>query len=227
MKKWMIIALLAVAMMCPTQAEAQLKFGLKGGLNVSSMSFSSKLFKESNRAGFYIGPTIKVALPLPGLGIDASALYDRRDMKLVPAETLYANADVPTGFTKGEATIKQQYVSVPINLRYGIGLGSSANIFVFAGPQFSFLIGDENQSISEVYNDAKANWTWKKSAFSMNVGAGITLARHWQVSANYNLGLGKTGNMSVKDAVESTYHSLNGKKDGRNKTWQVGLAYYF
>ena len=45
----MVIACLGIAI----PAQAQLKFGLKGGLNITSLSFSGDMFKGDNRTGFF------------------------------------------------------------------------------------------------------------------------------------------------------------------------------
>ena len=69
----MVIACLALAI----PAQAQIKFGVKGGLNVSKLHLSEETFKSDNRTGFFIGPTAEFTLPLLGLGIDASAMYNQ------------------------------------------------------------------------------------------------------------------------------------------------------
>ena len=182
-------------------AQAQFKFGLKGGLNITDMSLSSdELFETSNRAGFFIGPTVKFTLPIVGLGIDASALYDQREAKV-----------------KGsDSKLKQQAINIPINLRYDIGLGSLAAIYLAAGPQFGFNIGDKHQTLIEDV----ADWNLNTSNFSVNVGAGVMLLSHLQVGANYNIVCGKTGEVTVFDGVREVVR-------GRSNTWQVSLAYYF
>ena len=73
MKKIFTTLLVAAALMIGITAKAQVKFGVKGGVNVTSMSFNNSVFDASNRTGFFIGPTVKIQLPLVGLGIDASA----------------------------------------------------------------------------------------------------------------------------------------------------------
>lgn len=190
--------LVVLALMFVSEAKAQINFGIKGGLNVTDMSLSNDVLKSSNRTGFYIGPTVKFTLPVVGLGIDASALYDHRSAKV----------EDPKG---GSETFKQQQIAIPINLRYGFGLGDLASLFIFAGPQFGFNVGGD---IDEI------NWEWKKSNFSVNVGLGLMLVNHLQVNANYNIACGKTGEIKVADAVEEAF-------DGKFNSWQIGLAYYF
>ena len=196
-------------MMMAMPANAQIKFGLKGGVNVTSMSFSNEVFDASNRTGFFIGPTVKIQLPLVGLRIDASALYDQREAKIKVG-------DVETG-----SSVKQQAIAVPINLRYGWGLSSLANIFLFAGPQFSFNVGDKDVEL----DGTKGTWNLKNSNFSVNVGAGVTILKHLQLSANYNIACGKTGDAAWDQVTEAL--SKEKKSRGRFNAWQIGLAYYF
>lgn len=213
MKKIFTTAVLAAAMLFSVNsAEAQVKFGIKGGLNVTSMSLDSKVLDAENRAGFFIGPTLKFTLPVVGLGIDASALYDQREAK---AKAEVEGAEVESNF-------KTQSVNIPINVRYGFGLGSTASIFLFAGPQFGFNVGDKNQSIFKDMGE----WRLKSSTFSVNVGVGAMLLSHLQLSANYNIACGKTGDMTVSKALGETGQNLF-SKNGRTNAWQIGLAYYF
>ena len=87
MKKIFTSAAIALAMLFTANtANAGINFGVKGGLNVTSMSLNSEVFDASNRAGFFFGPTVKFTLPIVGLGIDASALYDQREAKLTVGE---------------------------------------------------------------------------------------------------------------------------------------------
>ena len=195
-----------------SSAQAQVKFGLKGGLNVTNMSLNSEVFDADNQTGFFIGPTVKFTLPIVGLGIDASALYDQRDAKITVEDN---GASV-------ESKIKNQSINIPINLRYGVGLGSTASVYLFAGPQFGFNVGDKNQSIFKDMGE----WRLKSSTFSVNVGLGAMLLSHLQISANYNIACGKTGETTVSSALGELAQSA-AKKRGRANAWQIGLAYYF
>ena len=116
-----------------------------------------------------------------------------------------------------ERSLDSKYINIPINLRYGIGLGSVASLNFFAGPQFGFNVGKKHQ---ELVDDA--TWNLKSSAFSVNVGAGVTIASHFELYANYNIACGRTGDVTFSDAVDKVF-----KKNGRANAWQIGLAYYF
>ena len=205
MKKILALIVMAVAFAAPSQA--QTKFGLQAGVNLTNISdFSLSAAGVENavksRAGFFVGPTVKFTLPIVGLGVDVAALYDQRE-----------------GKTNGE-TIKSQSIQIPINARYGFGLGSLAEIFLFAGPQFGFNIGNKTK---ELVNDA-AQWTLKSSNFSANVGIGATVVSHVQLKVNYNIALGKTGEIEVKDAATAAWKTITGAKAN---AWQVSVAYIF
>ena len=202
-----MLLVMIVTMTAANNAPAQIKFGLKGGVNVTDMSLNSSVFDASNRTGFFVGPTIKVQLPLVGLGIDASALYDQREAK------------IKVGNTTTKETLRSQAINVPINLRYGWGLSSLANIFLFAGPQFGFNVGDKDQKIDE-----KSTWSVKNSNFSLNFGAGVTLLSHLQLTANYNVVCGKTSDATITEGIEQL---TNKEVRSRANAWQIALAYYF
>ena len=196
-----IIAIACIAFATPSQA--QVKFGLKGGLNLTNLT-SDGSFSLKNRTGFFVGPTVKLSLPVVGLSLDAAALYDQRSGKYL------------------DETVKAQSIQIPINVRYGIGLGESLNIFAFAGPQFGFNIGDKSKSINDAVNNAKANWTLKSSNFSANIGIGATVFSKLQITANYNFNLGKTGDVDYEKAGTDI---VKGKL--KTNSWQLGLGYYF
>ena len=201
MKKFFTLVVLLATM--TVAAQAQVKFGVKGGLNITSMKFDESVLDKSNQAGFFIGPTVKFTLPVVGLGIDAAALYDQRSAKVA------------------DETLKQQSIQIPVNLRYGIGLGSTASIYIFAGPQFGFAIGDKSKNIV----DNALEWRLKDSNLSANVGLGLMLLDHLQISANYNIALGTTGEVDVNNALSTTWDTAIGK--AKANAWQLSVAYFF
>lgn len=209
MKKVLTLIVMAVAFAMPSQA--QTKFGIQAGLNltnISDFSLSADGIENAiqSKAGFFVGPTVKFTLPIVGLGIDAAALYDQREAK-----------------TNGE-TLKSQSIQIPINVRYGFGLGSMAELFAFAGPQFGFNIGSKNKTWKDYQNNAY-DWTLKSSNFSANIGIGATILSKLQVKVNYNIALGKTGDIEVKDGTNAVWDVVTGK--AKANAWQVSAAYFF
>ena len=205
MKKTLVVMLMAVAFAMPSNA--QINLGLTGGLNLTNVNVKDAAGTVKGRTGFFIGPTVKFTLPIVGLGIDASAVYDQREGKV--------------GEGSAEQTIKSQSIQIPINVRYGVGLGDLLEVFAFAGPQFGFNVGS-NKTLSDVENLAKYEWTLKSANLSANLGIGLTVLSHLQAKFNYNWALGKTGEVErtiggVKEAIGSAKFNC----------WQISLAYWF
>ena len=211
MKKILSLVFMVAAMMYATSANAQIKFGLKGGLNVTSMSFSEDVLDASNKTGFFVGPMVKVTVPIVGLSFDAAALYDQKE-----ADVKYVGTDGDFG----QVNVKQQSINIPVNVRYGFGLSSLANIFLFAGPQWGINVGDKNFKWNE-----ESSYSLKKSNFSVNVGAGVTLLSHLQISANYNIACGKSADASFSRPNDVVTSGLKDKS--RNNSWQIALGYWF
>ena len=206
MKKLLSFAFLTLGLFVSTSANAQgVKFGVKGGLNVTDMHLDSKLLNNSNCVGGFIGPTVKFTLPIIGFGVDASALYDYREAKV-------------TDLANQEKSVKQEQISIPVNARYSIGLGSTASAFLFAGPQWSINIGDKDFEWTK-----GSSYSFKDSNFSVNAGLGITLMDHLQISANYNIAMGKTADVKARKLLTD----LPEKAKSRTNSWQIAVAYFF
>ena len=203
MKKIFTTIVLMAAMLVAIPAKAGINFGIKGGYNITNFSFSNEVLESSNKSGFFIGPSVKIGIPVLPIGFEVAALYDQRDAKL----STTAN---------GEETLSQKSINIPVNIRYELGLGDMAGIYVAAGPQFGFNIGDKKFSFSNA-NDYKM----KDSNLSLNLGAGVRLVKHLEIGFNYNIALGKTGEFDVVDKAKDLVGN------GKANSWQISAAYYF
>ena len=189
-------------------AYAQVCFGVKGGLNLTHISFEeSETYDIEQGAGFFIGPMAKLSLPI-GLGFDAAVLYDQRNAK---------QRSVRLGGGRAyQTTIKKHQIAVPVNVRYGFGLAKVAELYVFAGPQISFNVGKD---VEMDYGD----WVPESVTFSINAGLGLLVCRHWQIAANYNIACGKSAEVWINRQWD--YAKVVNKS--RMDAWQISLGYYF
>ena len=187
MKKAFIIALVSALFAGINPAEAQVRFGVKGGINLTSLSFEKdNYYNIGNKAGFHIGPTLMYSLPIQGLGLDAAVMYDQRSGS--------AEADIIDGRIY-PTTIKRQQIVVPVNVRY------------------------DTESTELNYGD----WEPKTMNFCINIGAGVMIARHIQLSANYNIVCGKDADISINRQWGEDHIVNNGKMNA----WQISIGYYF
>lgn len=180
MKKIIGVLMIAVCIGMAIPAQAQINFGVKGGLNLSKASLSDVPgnFKKDNFTGFFIGPMAELNIPIVGLGVDASLLFAQRGIKVSEAGDDY--------------TIKQNGIDIPVNLKYNIGLGSLVGIYLAAGPDFYFDF------------EKKTGIDKKKAEVGINVGAGVKLLNHLQVGANYNIPLGDTADIKGTEGSYKT-----------------------
>lgn len=111
------------------------------------------------------------------------------------------------GIKADNDNVKQYGLDIPVNLKYTIGLGSTLGIFVAAGPDFYFDFKGEKGGIDR-----------KAAQVGINVGAGLKLIRHLQVGVNYNIPVGDHFTWE---------NSSNAILKGKDKTWQISLAYIF
>ena len=201
MKKIFTTIVLMAAMLVAIPAKAGVNFGIKGGYNITNFSLSnlSDNVAKDNQQGFFIGPSLKIGIPVLPIGFEVAALYDQRDAK----------AD--------GTTISQKSINIPVNVRYELGLGDMAGMYFAVGPQFGFNIGDKTFSFKNVSNDYKL----KDSNLSLNLGAGVRLIKHVEIGFNYNIALGKTGEFEVMDGL------TNVVGNGKANAWQISAAYYF
>lgn len=189
---WVMVCALA------TPAFSQIKFGLRGGVDLNSMSFKNAPdLSSSNRAGFFIGPTVRVSTPM-FLSVDGSVLYNYRSMEI------------------DDETRSINNLNVPINLRAGFGL-LGIGAFVSAGPQFTFNL-DGDSSFGDAASDL-VNMDMKNTQLSLNFGAGVHVS-HFEAGVYYNLPLGDTADFNVVSATGKAFTS-------KTNTWSLALTYYF
>ena len=204
MKKFFVLmVVMAVTAVMPASAQG-VKFGVKGGLNNTEMKFDESVFDAENRFGWFAGPVVRIDLPITGLGVDIAGLYDQRETKV------------------NDEKIQQKSILVPINARLNLGLGDAAGIYVAAGPQFGFNIGDDEFKWKDKDN-YENTFQLKKSSFSVNLGAGVYLSDHFEVGFTYHIAMGKTADASFKDAVKTATTN----DETKAKAWTISACYYF
>lgn len=216
-----IFTLLVAMVAIVTTASAQFQFGVEAGLNINKpSSFDNESLKAmvtpKNSLGWFAGIKVKKQF-VSGFGFDGALLFSQMKDDL------------------GEASKSLQYLTVPLNARFQIGLGSLASIYLAAGPQWSVNIGDRDwdwgdisqaKSLGEEYYESAT----KQHNISANLGAGVILMKHLQVGFTYNIPITANGEMlynkpTVDNFGQTTYEEY--KENWRNNTWQIRAAYFF
>ncbi len=205
MKRLWIVAL--VALMGVGAANAQFRFGLKAGVNVNKISISNvkHTLDSDNGCGFTGGLMAEVGLPLTGLCLDGSLMYTHMSASTTFADESSAEAQ--------EVTPSKNFLEIPINLKYKIGIVGLSNIiapYLFTGPSFAFKIGGDEDYFST-----------KTVQYSWTFGVGVQALNHLQISAGYSLGI---NNILDKAGLAS---NVSDNIKLKNKYWTITAAYLF
>jgi hypothetical protein len=118
MKKLMLLPLVLVVMV----ANAQLKLGAKGGVNISNFTGLDEAVDHEALIGFHVGGVVR--WKLNHLVVQPEVLYSAQGC------TIKANGT--------EKDYKLDYVNVPIMLQWQFG----GKLYVEAGPQAGFRVSD-------------------------------------------------------------------------------------
>jgi hypothetical protein len=174
-------------MFAVTNMQAQIKFGPKVGLNLSTMTLKSSgvSFDPKTYVGFNAGVIAEISLPA-NLALQPGIFYSAKGSK----------------FTFGEesGTISPSFIEIPVNVLYKFDVGG-LKIFVNAGPYFAYGIGGKIKSGSESqdieFGSAEKD-DLKPLDIGLNVGAGVEIS-NIIISANYGLGLANLSPVTTND----------------------------
>lgn len=174
----MSMGLLATAQDAP-------KFGLKGGLNVSTLSYSNNADADW-RTGFNLGGLAHIHVT-PAFSLQPEVYYSSQGAKI-------ANP-----FGSGEMNLNLSYINVPVLLQYNFANGFRLQ----GGPQIGFLTG-----VSDKVNDAELNRLNSSNFKSVDVSLPLGLSylgySGLGVDTRFNIGLtniNKADNPTIKNNV--------------------------
>lgn len=207
----------AVAWTVPAVAQS-FQWGVVGGLNLSKISAKGSgenLLSSDNRSGWYFGPKVYVSLPV-GLAFDGAVEYSQRrlNMDWVDDGEVYPQSKT------------YRSIEIPINVRYNIGIGKLASVYLATGPQFGFNLG--NMHWDNVLGDSdtdKATFSKSNMNTTWNIGAGVKLLGHLEVGVGYNFGIGNIGKAILPAGVVGTSEDV--ELEYKTNTFQVQVAYMF
>lgn len=204
--KAIVLALVLAIGVGAAPAQAQVRFGLKAGINVSNLHLDKMangevgtLWKDNNQTGFTGGAMVEFTVPVVGLGFDLSAMYVRRNAQYLKDNNV--------------STDHRDYIEVPLNLKWKIGIpvvGKIITPYLTTGPSFAFLTSRRN--IENAYKNKSFDTAW-------NFGFGVQLVNHLQIGASYGLGLTK--------ALKTVGATGNAGIEAKNNYWTVTAAYLF
>lgn len=195
------IILLAAGLFIAGAVNAQVKFGVKGGLDVSNIiRTNDPNFSTSYVTGFNAGITLEIPIVGP-LGVQPEVVYAQKGYK----------ATVPTG----DYTQTNNFIDIPLLAR----LKLADNFAVVLGPQFSFLTSTKSvysngisTTVQKQYNDDADNF--RKAIVGGAIGFSVDLSKSVDFHARYALDLQKNNGDGTSQTPEF-----------KNQVFQFGLAF--
>ena len=177
MKNFMRFTLLGCLLFSVTSMQAQIKFGAKAGLNLSTMTLKNSgiSIDPKTLVGFHVGVISEI--PIEG------------NFVLQPA-LLYSSKGSKYSYYGEDVTISPGFLEIPVYAAYKFDLGNM-KLLLDAGPYFAFGIGGkiksggESQSINFGSDD---NADMKGFDFGLGLGAGLEIT-NFLISLNYEFGL--------------------------------------
>ncbi|MDR1707313.1 MAG: PorT family protein [Prevotella sp.] len=198
------VAFWALLIVGADTTSAQLRLGVKGGVDIDSKKLDLKTLKASNHLGYYIGPTLEFVVPVSGFGGDIAVLYGRKEYKISDLQS--------------DATLSDyNYISIPVNIKQRIrfvGLG----LFVSGGVYGNVKVSGGDIKIEDA-GDVWKEYKSKNFIFGIGAGAGVTLF------SKLDLGVYFRGDLT--ENYKDEYMDADVFQNKKNQRWSVGLNYYF
>ncbi|MCC9061543.1 porin family protein [Flavobacterium piscisymbiosum] len=173
MKK-IIFAAIAVMAFGFTNAQ-QTRFGIKGGLNVTSFA-GGNYYDAKSLVGFQVGGFAEIKI-IERLSIQPEVLFSTQGAKLE-----FGNTDFNT---------KLNYINIPVLAKFYITKQFTAE----AGPQLGFLVSAKR-------DDSDVKDSYKSVDTGFNFGLGYNFTENLGVGLRYTVGLSNIADYEVDDTQE-------------------------
>lgn len=168
-----------------TDTTPKVSWGGEAGLTLGKLSGSVESgISKKIHPGFRIGGFLEY--PVQDMfALDAGLLFNVKGVK-------YEN--VPIGETTGKVTENINYLSIPVLAKVKLSTGSSANPYIFAGPQLGIRLQakEKTEIPGVVTTDVDIKDSIKSTEFGIDFGAGLEIPfsdMTGLIEGGYDLGL--------------------------------------
>ena len=189
--------LTAAAVMAFAFSNAQeSKFGVKGGINLSSLTGD---IDASSKVGFQVGAFAEFKIS-DKFAIQPEVLYSAQGAK--EKGEFEFNGD----FYEAEMNYKLAYINVPILAKYYV----AEKFNLEAGPQIGFLVSAKGEATvlgNSAEDDIKDGF--ESIDFGVNFGAGYDFTENLSAGIRYNLGLSNIAKDSDDYKIKNSVFSLS------------------
>lgn len=158
----------------------EIKFGVKGGVNIASLSFESEEgMSKSPKIGFHVGGIVEIKL-LDKFAVQPEVLFSIQGVK-----QKYSGS-----FFEAKVKTRLNYVNLPVLAKYFI----TEKFSIEAGPQISFLVSAKEHFEVTAFGDTVRETEdikkyYETVDFGLGFGLGYVLESGIFFQGRYNLGL--------------------------------------
>ena len=190
-----------------TSSSKPVTFGVKGGMNVSSLSKGADLSDSKSKIGFNAGAYVNIPVA-SSFSIQPEVIYNNLGSKV----TREFSSGISGNTYTSDYTRKLRYIAIPVMFQYNV----LPNLYLEAGPEFGFLVNakDKFKSSTNVSVNGTNSKLDKKDFNSFNFGIGIGAGYYFNdnlaITARYTAG------------INDIYKNNNGNAV-RNNVFQIGL----
>ena len=195
-------------------ADSPLTFGIKAGLNVSSISKDGYESAKS-KVGFAGGVFANIPVA-ESFNIQPELLYSM----------MGAKTNTKIGGVTYENTQNLDYITIPVMFQYRF----IPEFYIEAGPEFGFLVNAKfKDEVKTDFINGIGNRDLKDYRSTFNMGAGIGLGYDFtpNIGVNARYIAGFTDINKKPDGSEGNTGWYNGDNKNRNNAFQFGLYYKF
>ncbi|CAM3026000.1 PorT family protein [Chryseobacterium flavum] len=192
-----------------TTSTSSATFGVKGGMNVSSLSNGADLSDSKSKIGFNAGVFANIPLA-SSFSVQPEVLYNDLGSKVTREFTAGGNT------YRNEYSRNLGYIAVPVMFQYN----ATPEFFLEAGPEFGFLVSAKDKIKNSTNSNSSTQIAtldkddFQTFNFGIGIGAGYYFLPNLGITARYTAGLTDIYKNNSGDAV-------------KNNVFQVGLAYKF
>jgi len=220
MKKLMILTL--TLFLFAGTVEAQLRFGVKGGANVTDILTKNSLIDEVDVA-FHYQFGLVAQYRLGDFAIQPELLYSEKGGTLKNAKaSSYLTSSADLSAENPDICFVSKNIEIPVNLQYGIMFGKT-RVFAQAGPYVSFMLDGLINKDKDVFESVNEEFEFNKFDFGLGFGAGVE-SHHFQLSAKYDYGLTPIGKETLNPVSEV---NINPFFQMKNRNLSLSLTYLF
>ena len=204
-------------------SSSPIQFGIKAGMNVSSLSKDASLQDQKSKIGFNAGVFAHIPLA-ESFSVQPEVLYSQYGAKVESVNEFTALGT--TTRTVESYSTHLDYITVPVMFQYKF----VPNFYVEAGPEFGFMVtakdkGDRTTTTTSGSNSSTSTASYTEDIdkdnlntfnFGLGLGAGYYFTDNFGITARYVAGL-----------TDVAKNRQNNSDAIRNNVFQVGLAFKF